>query len=326
MPEQRSSPLAASEPLLPTPLPTGADPIVVGADELAYVVPRTKRIGVGGRLAIAWLALTLVCVVVLPFVLHNPSSASLLASKGIFKVSGHPLGGDGNGNDMLLELAEGGRNSLIVAVGAVSFGLIIGGSLGLLAGYFRGKIDTGLTAMFNILLAIPAFVLAVSLVSVLAANGVNSQGAPQPASFTRRLVVLVVALGIVSIPVLARITRANALQWSQRDFVLAARAQGASNLRIMWREVLPNVAPAMFSIALLGIAVAMVAEGGLSILGAGVQGGYSWGNIIATGRGQFQTSPHVVFEPVICIFLTVLSINYVGDVVRARFDVRESTL
>jgi peptide/nickel transport system permease protein len=300
--------------------------IMVPTEAVAYELSSTKRIGIGGWLAITWLVIVAFGVIFLPFVLHNPSSASLLAGQGVFKVSGHPLGGDSNGNDMLLELAQGGRNSLIVAIGAITLGLAIGGSLGLIAGYFRGKMDTGLTGVFNILLAIPQFVLAVSLVSVLAANGVNSQGAPQPASFTRRLVVLVVALGIVSIPILARITRANSLQWSQREFVLAARAQGASSRRIMIREVLPNVMPAMFSIALLGIAVAMVAEGGLSILGAGVQGGYSWGNIIATGRGQFQNSPHVVFEAVICIFLTVLSINYIGDVVRARFDVRESTL
>jgi peptide/nickel transport system permease protein len=321
MPEQLSDSMVTS------PVPLTA-PVLAAEPEAAveYELSRTKRFGIGGRLTTTQIVLVLVGAVIVPLVVHNPESRGLLAGKGIFKVSGHPLGGDGNGNDMLLELAQGARNSLIVAVGAIAFGLLFGGSLGLIAGYFRGKIDTGLTAIFNILLAIPQFVLAVALVSVLAANGVNSQGAPQPASFTRRLVVLVVALGIVSIPVLARITRANALQWSQRDFVMAARAQGASNLRIMTREVLPNVLPAMFSISLLGIAVAMIAEGGLSILGAGVQGGYSWGNIIATGRGQLQNSPNVVFEPVACIFLTVLSINYLGDIVRARFDVRESTL
>src|SRR4029077_15361391 len=102
--------------------------------------------------------------------------------------------------------------------------------------------------------------------------------------------------------------------------------QGASNFRIITREVLPNVMPAMFSIALLGIAVAIVAEGGLSILGSGVQGGYSLGNIIATGREGLRNDPHMVFEPVALIFLTVLSLNYLGDVVRARFDVRESVL
>ena len=95
----------------------------------------------------------------------------------------------------------------------------------------------------------------------------------------------------------------------------------------MVREVLPNVLPAMFSIALLGIAVAMVAEGGLSILGVGVHlPGVSWGSLIAGGRNSLQAQPSLVFEPIICLFLTVLSLNYLGDVVRARFDVRESVL
>jgi peptide/nickel transport system permease protein len=141
------------------------------------------------------------------------------------------------------------------------------------------------------------------------------------------LLVLVVALGIVSTPILARITRANTLQWAQREFVLAARAQGATDRRVMIREVLPNVMPAMFSIALLGIAVAMVAEGGLSILGVGVHlPGVSWGSLIAAGRNSLQSQPSLVFEPIVCLFLTVLSLNYLGDVVRARFDVRESVL
>ena len=131
----------------------------------------------------------------------------------------------------------------------------------------------------------------------------------------------------MSVPILGRITRANSLQWSQREFVLAARAQGASNLRIMVREVLPNVLPAMFSIALLAIAVVIVAEGGLSILGVGVlPPAVSWGNMIAISRSDLQTLPFELFEPIVCIFLTVLSLNYLGDIVRSRFDVRESAL
>ena len=131
----------------------------------------------------------------------------------------------------------------------------------------------------------------------------------------------------MSVPILGRITRANALQWSQREFVLAARAQGASNIRIMLREVLPNVLPAMFSIALLAIAVVIVAEGGLSILGVGVlPPAVSWGNMIAISRSDLQTLPYELFEPILCIFFTVLSLNYLGDIVRSRFDVRESAL
>jgi peptide/nickel transport system permease protein len=292
-----------------------------------YKRPKSQRLGIGGIAAIVWIVFVVAAAIVIPMAVHNPLDPGLLAGRGLFKVSGHPLGGDSAGNDMLLQLAKGARSSLIVALGAVSFGLALGGTLGLIAGYYRGRIDSALTSVFNILLAIPQFVLAVALVSVLANDSINKSGIPTPVTSGRRLVVLVVALGIVSTPILARITRANTLQWAQRDFVLAARAQGARNRSIMVREVLPNVLPAMFSIALLGIAVAMVAEGGLSILGVGVHlPGVSWGSLIAAGRNSLQDQPSVVFEPIVCLFLTVLSLNYLGDVVRARFDVRESAI
>ncbi len=138
-------------------------------------------------------------------------------------------------------------------------------------------------------------------------------------------VILILAIGIVAVPLVGRISRGSALTWSQRDFVLAARAQGAQHGRIMVREVLPNVAPAMFSISLLSIAIAIVAEGTLAILGVGVRPpAPSWGNIIALDRNALFTSPHIVFESSFLIFVTVLALNYLGDVVRARFDVRES--
>ncbi|MFO7280157.1 MAG: ABC transporter permease subunit, partial [Thermoanaerobacterales bacterium] len=162
-------------------------------------------------------------------------------------------------------------------------------------------------------------ILAVTLVTVFASG--------QGVSSTRRMVVLVLALGLVSVPVLGRIARANALAWSQREFVTAARAMGARNRSIMFGEVLPNVLPAMFSIALLGIAVVIVVEGGLSLLGVGVQlPTPSWGNVLAEGRSELRQAPHIVMVPTVVIFLTVLSLNYLGDVVRARFDVRESAL
>src|SRR5256885_1086199 len=171
------------------------------------------------------------------------------------------------------------------------------------------------------------FVLALSLVTVFATTAIDKSGNQSPPSSGRRMVVLIFALGVVSIPILARITRANALQWSQREFVMAARAQGATNLRTMVREVLPNVLPAMFSIALLGIAVVIVAEGGLSILGVGVLSpAVSWGSMIAISRADLQTLPYEVLEPIVFIFFTVLSLNFLGDVVRARFDVRESAI
>jgi peptide/nickel transport system permease protein len=219
----------------------------------------------------------------------------------------------------------GARSSLLIGVGAIVFGTLIGGFLGLLAG-FRGKrTDTALSSLFNILLAFPQLVLALTLVAVLAPG--KQAGAPDPHAYDKRLFVVIVAVGIVSVPVLARITRANTLTWSQREFVTAARAQGAPDFRVMFREVLPNVLPAMLSIALLGVAIVIVLEGSLAIFGLSIPSPYaSWGNMIASQLGDLNANPPVWIVPSFLIVLTVLSFNYLGDVVRSRFDVRESAL
>jgi peptide/nickel transport system permease protein len=233
--------------------------------------------------------------------------------------AGHLLGGDSTGRDVLSRIIYGARASYMVGFGAVGFGLLIGGTIGLMAGFFRGKFDAIATPAMNVFLAIPQFVLALSLVTVLAAQpGVTG---------TRRILVVILGLGIVSIPLLGRITRANTLSWSEREFVLAARAMGARNGRIMLREVLPNVMPAMLSIAFLAVGIAIVAEGGLSLFGAGVQlPTPSWGNMIAAERSAMRSAPHTMIFTSIVLFITVLSLNYLGDVVRQRFDVRESAL
>lgn len=232
---------------------------------------------------------------------------------------GSLLGADTIGRDMLSRIVYGTRTSFAIGFGAVAFGMIIGGFLGLVTGFFRGRVDGILTPAMTILLAIPQFVLALSLVTVLAASDDTSS--------TRRIMVVILGLGIVSIPILGRITRANTLVWSEREFVLASKAMGAKSWRIMFREVLPNVMPAMMSIALLGVGIAIVAEGGLSLFGVGVQlPTPSWGNIIAENRDQLRRAPHMVMITVIVLFLTVLALNYLADVVAKRFEVRESVL
>lgn len=292
---------------------------------------RGRKLGLGAWLAIGWLIFIVALSVLaqlglLP--LKSPTeSFAECARLGPFakegSASGHLLGCDSNGRDMIARLAYGGWSSLVVATGAVLFGLVFGGIFGLLAGYFGGKIDTVITSLFNVFLAIPAVVLALALVAFLqgAASSGNGGANVDPK------ILLILAIGIVSIPLLGRITRASALTWSQREFVLAARAQGAKPLRIMIREVLPNVIPAMMSIALLAIAIAIVAEGTLSILGVGVKPPTpSWGNVIGLDRGRIKDSPHIVFLPALLIFFTVLSLNFLGDVVRSRLDVRESAV
>jgi peptide/nickel transport system permease protein len=289
------------------------------------VPPRGRRrsrgsLGPSGILAVGWLAFVTIMSLlapVLPLDDPNENIASIVGQGP--GTDGHILGGDGLGRDMLSRMVWGGRASLLLGVSSVLLGLVLGGLLGLVAGYFRGRTDTVLTGAFDVLLSFPQLILALTLVTVFASG--------EGISATRRMVVLILALGVVSIPVLARITRANTMAWSQREFVMAARAMGARNRQIMFGEVLPNVLPAMFSIALLGVAVVIVAEGGLSLLGVGVQlPTPSWGNILSEGRSDLRDAPHIVLIPTVVIFLTVLALNYLGDVVRARFDVRESAL
>jgi peptide/nickel transport system permease protein len=289
---------------------------------------RRKGLGVAAWLAIAWMVIVVGGAILAPYLPLDDPKASItsIVRKGPFAdagtAPGHLLGGDFNGRDMLSRLLWGGRTTLVIATLSVLLGFILGGALGLVGGYFRGRVDRVVSLVLDVFLAIPAVILALALVTILRTQP-DSQGGPgiDPE------VALIIAIGVVSIPVLGRITRASTLSWSEREFVLAARAQGAKHRRIVVREVLPNVLPAMFSIALLGIAVAIVAEGTLSILGASVEADTpTWGNMIALGRSYIDMAPHIVFEPAIMIFLTVLALNMLGDVVRSKFDVREGGL
>lgn len=288
-------------------------------------VAKTRKLGPVGWLCVTWLGLitgAAILAPILPIPDPDESFGTDLARKPPI-VAGHLLGGDNIGRDMLSRIVYGARTSLLIAVGAVLLGLVVGGLLGLLAGYVRGKTDTVLTTMFNVLLSIPALVLALSLVAVLAPTDPSGG---EVVSHTRRMLVLILALGVVTVPVLGRITRASTLSWAEREFVKASEVSGAKPARIIFREVLPNVLPAMLSITLLGIAVAIVAEGTLALLGVGITAEPTWGNMIESGRDFLRDYPHIVFIPSAAIFFTVMSLNYLGDVVRARFDVRETVL
>jgi peptide/nickel transport system permease protein len=277
---------------------------------------RARGLGLGAWLCIGWLVLIIGAALLAPVLPLDPPNETFaeIAPSGEPFTDGHILGGDSSGRDLLSRVVWGARNSLTVGFGAIIIGTVLGGLLGLVSGYYRGRVDTFIVGFLDILLSFPALVLALALVSVLKER-------------VSDLLTLVVALGVISIPVLARITRANTLVWSQREFVMAARAQGAKNRRIMVREVLPNVVPSALSIALLGVAVVIVAEAGLGTLGVGLSTqSPTWGNIINDGRGDLTsgTTPHIVFVGAAMVFLTVLALNFLGDVVRTKFDVREA--
>lgn len=305
----------AADPVAPDPATrpdaTEAEPIETSA---------TRKLGVIGWFSILWLGGITLAAILAPWLPLPDPDRSYLEIVRIGPIQpGHVLGGDGQGRDLLSRIIWGARASLGISVAAVLIGFLVGGLFGLVAGYFRGAVDAVLTTFFNVLLSIPALVLALALVAVFASAG-------EDASNGRKTTVLIAALAIVTVPLIGRIARASTMSWSEREFVKAAEVLGAGHVRIMVREVLPNVLPAMVSIALLGIAVAIVAEGSLALLGVGLTEVPSWGNLIAFGRTDLARAPHIVGLPSVAIFLTVLALNYLGDVVRARFDVREGGL
>jgi peptide/nickel transport system permease protein len=313
---------------------THGRPVDAGTIEIAAVgtSPETRRsrrkgLGITAWLSIGWLTLVVGLAVLAPVLPLDDPKAIIngIARRGpladLGAAPGHLLGGDYNGRDMLSRLIWGARTTLLVSTLAVLLGFVLGGALGLLGGYFRGKVDAAVSLLLDVFLAIPAVILALALVTILRSQPGTNGGGLDPT------IALIIAIGLVSVPVLGRITRASTLTWSQREFVLAARAEGAKHRRVLFRDVLPNVLPAMYSIALLGIAVAIVAEGTLAILGAGVEPDTpTWGNMIALGRNNLQRAPHMVFEPALMIFFTVLALNMLGDVIRTHFDVREGGL
>ena len=230
----------------------------------------------GFKLASIWLSCVVFITVtydLFPFVKWDRIS-DLSQGDAPFAVPGHILGTSFDGLDMFTALMHGARMSTFVAVVSVVVGGGIGSMLGISAAYYRGTYDKIMSSVFNMMLAIPNLVMSLALISVLA-NGNNNQ----PATNTRRLIVLTISLTIVIIPILGRIARSSTLQWSSREFVLASKSIGTTNFQIIKTHIVPNVAPAILAIGFFAVGVVMIAEGSLSILGIGIPGGASWGSL-----------------------------------------------
>ena len=231
------------------------------------------------------------------------------------------FGSDKLGRDMFSRCIYGAQISLRVAVASIIVGLVVGGFLGLIAGYMKGKVDSTINVLLDVLLSFPALILAILVVGRL---DVLSDSWPW---LTRTWSVTLV-LSLLSIAPIARIVRAQTLSLSERDFVLAARSLGASKWRIVGKEILPNLVPAMVSVAFTGVAVLMVAEGGLAFLGYSVESPTSsWGKLIAENREKFNDGAWwgTTF-PALMLFLTVFAFNIIGDRFARRFDIREAAL
>lgn len=225
----------------------------------------------------------------------------------------HLLGTDDLGRDLLSRIAFGSRVSLVIGFASIALGMLVGGTLGMIAGFRGGIADTLINAGSFVFLAFPPL-LAIIVIE---------------AFWGKNLLKLTLIFAAVASPQLFRVVRASTLAAAGRDYVVAARALGATNRRIILRELLPNVVPAAVSFALIGVAVAIIIEGSLAFLGLSISlPTASIGNIIsaAVQNENLQANPYPALFPSLYIFLLLTALNLMGDRLRARFDVKEVSL
>ncbi|HEY2211942.1 MAG TPA: ABC transporter permease [Bradyrhizobium sp.] len=282
----------------------------VDEDIAVSPVPRTRRLGPLFWAAIAWMIFIFAAAALAGLLPLSPTDMDMLERRAPPSAL-HWLGNDGLGRDELARLIYGARISLTVGLCAPIIGITIGGALGMLAGYFRGRFETLVVGSMDVLLAFPPLILALAVTAYLGQSLLN----------------LICILGVLGIPAFMRVARAATLTLARREFVIAAQALGATHARILLRELLPNVFLPLLAFFLLGVAVTIVVEGALSFLGLGVPPPISsWGSMIGEGRESLEIAPRLAFVPAITMFLTVLSFNLVGDTLRALTDPRQGAL
>ena len=271
-----------------------------------------RRLGPLFWIAVGWLVLISLLAALAPWLpIKEPDAYYLVRGERppYAPSATHWFGTDQDARDMFARTIFGARVSLVIGFVAIAFGMLVGGTTGVVAGYLRGRTDRIVSFVFIVFLSFPSLVLAILITALL----------------DRGLVTIALTLGVLAVAPVGRLARATTLSFAEREFVTAARAIGAGDRRIIIRELLPNVVIPMGALALLGMAVAIVAEGGLAFLGLSVEKGPTWGKLILIGAGsrELEKSPWIAFGPIIILFITVLSLNYAGDRVRSYFDVRE---
>lgn len=224
----------------------------------------------------------------------------------------HIFGTDDIGRDIFSRIVYGSRVSITVGFGAMVIGFGIGAPLGMLAAYRRGRFDAIITTIMYILLAFPAIIATIAVLSFWTPRSVFK---------------IILVIGLASVPLVYRVIRTATLSVATKDYVIAAKVQGATDRRIMMKELLPNIAPIGISFLLIGVATVIALEGTLAFLGLSVNAPTpSWGNMINESRTVLQQNPWLAIFPSLALCLFLLGLNFIGDRLRSHYDVTEVKL
>lgn len=291
----------------------GADAALDGVDVPSEpsVAPRHRAIhrDVVFLLSVLWIGLVLFFALFANFL---PLKSTGIPSGAPFQGPSwsHPFGTDTIGMDLFSLCLHGARMATIIAVSTVLLGMAIGGGIGVIAGFYHGVAEQILMWFTDVLLAFPALVFALAVVSFAGAT----------------MTTVVLTISVLSIPGFARVARALTLTYSERSFVLASHAMGARKFRTMRREVIPNVIVPLASFAALAAALAIIAEGALAFLGLSAPSVVDWGAMINAGTDQLNQAPQAAFAPMIMMFLTIVALNFLGERLGAVLDPRQAQL
>ena len=274
--------------------------------------PDGRRLGVLFWVCVGWLALNLLAALlanVLP--LENPLTQNYNAINAGPSLH-HLFGTDDLGRDIFSRVVFGSRVSIEAGLGSMLIGFGVGAPLGMLAAYRRGRLDQVLTVVMYVVLAFPAIIATIAILSFWT---------------PRTLLKIIIVIGVAAIPLVYRVIRTATLAVATQDYVVAAKVQGASDTRILVRELLPNVAPIAVSFLLIGVATVVTLEGSLAFLGLSVAPPTpSWGNMINESRTILQLNPWLALFPAAAMCLFLLALNFIGDRLRTHFDVSEGKL
>ena len=284
-----------------------ADEFSVEAPTPGEVMRRRARTHIGFLAGAGFVLLMILLAVFAPWVSPSDPFTQDLDARLMNPIWGsggswhHPLGTDSLGRDYLTRILFGARISLVIGFGAAIISGVVGSTIGIVGGYFGGRVDAFVMYLINVKLALPGILIALSLVSV----------------FGSSLIALIAILGFLFWDRFAVVTRSVTQQIRGQEFVTAAEAVGASRARIIFREILPNVMSHIIVIASLEMAIAILVEAVLSFLGLGIQPPTpSWGLLISEGRNFMFFKPYLIALPGLALFFLVIAINLMGDGIR----------